>query len=126
MEGKPATVRSAASAIYTRITGDVALELTGGLLISVDLAKAFDSVPNHELYRALVEANINTAVTHALMHVRVQTKCSILHSKSSCAISMSRGLRQGCPVAPILYASWTGGSVGRSMKHWVSLGVVSV
>ena len=82
-------------------------ELCGGLLVSLDLAKAFDSVPHQELYLSLLDCGVDSGVAQVLMQVHMQTQCDIIHSKQSRCVGMSRGLRQGCPVAPIMYAAWT-------------------
>ena len=91
-----------------KVVGETAPQLRGGLLISLDLAKAFDSVPHQELYCALLESGVNAELAQVLLQVHIQTQCLILHSNQGKYVGMSRGLRQGCPVAPIMYAAWTG------------------
>ena len=87
-----------------RVIGETPPELRGGL----DLAKAFDSVPHQELCCVLLESGVDAALAHVLLQVHIQTQCLILHSNQGKCVGMSRGLRQGCPVAPIMYAAWTG------------------
>ena len=90
-----------------RLMGASTPELCGGLLVSLDLAKAFDSVPHQELYFSLLDCGVEYSVAQVLMQVHIQTQCEIVHSKHGRCVGMSRGLRQGCPVAPIMYAAWT-------------------
>ena len=81
--------------------------MTGGLMISFDLSKAFDAVPHAELWTSLLEAGIESSLAAVLVQVHVQTRCRIVHGGDVAEVGMSRGLRQGCPVAPILFAAWT-------------------
>ena len=80
---------------------------TGGLMISLDLAKAFDSVPHSELYAALIESGVQQALVECLLSVHQHTRCDIRQSGQVRSVDMGRGLRQGCPIAPILFSAWT-------------------
>ena len=79
----------------------------GGLMISLDLAKAFDSVPHGELRAALTESGVEPALIECLLSLHQNTRCEIRHSGQSRTVDMGRGLRQGCPIAPILFSAWT-------------------
>ena len=93
-----------------RILGAIPLELQGGLLISLDMSKAFDSVPqpHKELFLAMLEAGVEMNMARLILQVHVQTICRVRHAGHEGSCRMSRGLRQGCPIAPILYAAWSG------------------
>ena len=80
---------------------------TGGMMISLDLAKAFDSVPHSELSAALSESGVELSLIECLLAVHQQTRCEIRHSGQVRAVNMGRGLQQGCPIAPILFSAWT-------------------
>ena len=49
-----------------RLMGASTLELCGGLLVSLDLAKAFDSVPHQELYFSLLDCGVEYSVAQVL------------------------------------------------------------
>ena len=91
----------------SKVLNEPRVGLAGGFMCSLDLAKAFDSVPHHELYASLCEAGVPTHLAVAIMQVHCRTVCVIDHGGHRRRVHMTRGLRQGCPIAPILYACWT-------------------
>ena len=90
-----------------RVMGELPPELQGGLLVSLDMSKAFDSVPHQELFLAMRESNVEENIARLVMQVHIQTVCWVRHAGQEGSCGMSRGLRQGCPIAPILYAAWS-------------------
>eukprot|EP01012_Entosiphon_sulcatum_P034875 TRINITY_DN4427_c0_g2_i1.p1 TRINITY_DN4427_c0_g2~~TRINITY_DN4427_c0_g2_i1.p1 ORF type:complete len:1225 (+),score=71.74 TRINITY_DN4427_c0_g2_i1:3458-7132(+) len=79
----------------------------GGCLLRVDLAKAFDAVPHVSLIRFLEELRVDrrsingikALYTHAPTYVRVR-------GVSATAVYLQTGVRQGCPLSPLLFAVW--------------------
>eukprot|EP00439_Symbiodinium_sp_Y106_P036818 s3590_g4.t1 len=90
-----------------KILGVEAPLLSGGIMCNLDLAKAFDTVPHCDLYFSMVEAQIPEALAGAILHVYVQTVCIIDHGGRRKTAQMHRGIRQGCPLSPIIYACFT-------------------
>ena len=91
----------------SRVLQQARSELIGGLMCSLDLAKAFDSVGYQEMYLALRETQMPEPLARLILAIHADTTLHIKHCGSSGISSMSRGLRQGCPVAPMIYAAWT-------------------
>ena len=81
-------------------------ELKGGIMCSLDLSKAFDLVDHASLYASLLATNMPRNLAAILVDLHCRTRLTILHGGSAEHFGMSRGLRQGCPVAPMLYAAW--------------------
>ena len=82
-------------------------ELVGGLMVSLDLSKAFDCLSYSEMYSSLLEVNVPESLAVAIMHLHHNTVLTIQHKGHSEQIGVQRGLRQGCGIAPIVYAAWT-------------------
>ena len=91
----------------SRVLGTDEAPLVGGLMCGLDLQKAFDVLPHTEIYRALLEAEVPKALASVITQVHIQSTCQVRHGGGVRQLEMSRGLRQGCPIAPIVYAAWT-------------------
>ena len=91
----------------SKLLGSGEVDCVGGMMISIDLRKAFDSVSHAELYTSMLAASVPADIASVLMQIHVQTQCQVLHGGDRGSNAMSRGLRQGCPVAPILFAAWS-------------------
>ena len=100
-------LESVKSDLTTKLSGRHRTELTGGLMANLDLAKAFDTLPYSEIYYSLQSAGVDEALCRLIVHIHASTRCVILHGSSCEVIAMSRGLRQGCPIAPYIFAAWS-------------------
>ena len=90
-----------------KILGQAKRELIGGLMVGLDLNKAFDLLSHQEMLLSLRDSGMPEGLCRILLHIHVQTQLTIEHAGCSRTIRMSRGLRQGCCVAPMIYACWT-------------------
>ena len=80
------------------------VELYGGLILSLDLTKAFDRVPRHILYAAMQRVGIDPRLISSLHHIYGRTTCEFIHRGEFRTFETHRGIRQGCSAAPILWA----------------------
>eukprot|EP00439_Symbiodinium_sp_Y106_P059485 s400_g8.t1 len=76
-------------------------------MVSLDLSNAFDKLRYTEMYVSLQETGMPEELSRLLMQVHVQSKLRIIHNGKHGYTTMKRGLRQGCGVAPTIYACWT-------------------
>ncbi|CAE7320572.1 unnamed protein product [Symbiodinium sp. CCMP2456] len=97
------SVAQVKSDLTSKFTGMANTMLCGGLMISLDLAKAFDSLTYPEMYASLRECNVPDEISWLLVEVHRQTVCDIRHGGVTGSTRMHRGLRQGCPAAPLIY-----------------------
>ncbi|CAE7308157.1 unnamed protein product [Symbiodinium microadriaticum] len=81
--------------------------LLGGIMVSLDLSKAFDKLQYSEMYESMRETGMPEELSRLIMHVHANTALHIVHGGHRSTTGMRRGLRQGCGVAPIVYACWT-------------------
>ena len=82
-------------------------ELLGGLMVGIDLSKAFDLLSYSEMYSALRDTSMPEELCRIIMHIHVNTTLYIEHGGCTRTARMQRGLRQGCGIAPMIYACWT-------------------
>jgi len=84
-------------------------DAAGGLLLSLDLTKAFDSVLRSKLFHALESLGADSQTLDMLRHIYEHTSFSFWHRGQSRTLPTHRGIRQGCKAAPILwscFAAW--------------------
>ncbi len=82
--------------------------LRGGLLISLDLTRAFDSVNRNDLIRALEFFHISPDLVQLIAHLYRCTTFQFNHRGASQSFGTSRGIRQGCGTAPVLWSIYMG------------------
>ena len=82
--------------------------ISGGAVLSVDLHKAFDLLTREQLQSTLskIDADEGVKQTALLLH----TKCQYLlfQEGKATAVDTKRGVRQGCRLAPALWAAVSG------------------
>ena len=91
----------------SKLLGAEIPELVGGLALSLDLSKAFDNLQISEMCEAMAHAGMPEYLARLILRVHRQSACDIVHGAYSASVQMKRGLRQGCPVAPVIYSAWT-------------------
>ena len=80
--------------------------LTGGLLVTLDLSKAFDMVPRGRLFRCLADLGVPTVLIDFLNAIYCQTDFTFQHRGQTRRVATSKGIRQGCKAAPTLWAAY--------------------
>ena len=89
--------------LHQRFAGAKPVPLYGALMITVDLAQAFDRMPRTKLYQGLCRLGLPQDLTHVLMAWHSTIHYSIHHHQETRTFHASQGIRQGCSVAPLLW-----------------------
>ena len=99
-------VRGQKQDLHSKFAGIKKAACSGGCQLSIDLSRAFDSVPRSTPLRALEWAGIPTDLC-ALVISRHEASSYILGDRNDAArqreIHVTRGVKQGCVVAPALW-----------------------
>ena len=82
-------------------------DLSGGIVLSLDLSRAFDEVPRAGLFRALHSLGIDHSLIQFLEKVYSHTKFEFEFQGEYRSFLASKGIRQGCSAAPTLWALYT-------------------
>ncbi|CAE7192336.1 unnamed protein product, partial [Symbiodinium sp. CCMP2456] len=91
-----------------RFLGGQPHRLVGGLSISLDIKKAFDSLPHNFLYDAMTEAEFDQLEINLVMHLHERACLQVGRSTESADVYLGTGVRQGCSLSPLLWALITG------------------
>eukprot|EP00435_Cladocopium_sp_Y103_P038168 s1308_g10.t1 len=81
--------------------------LLGGLLVSLDMSRAFDEVCRQTLFECLHQLGIASAVIDTLYQVYSQTTMAFEHKGEYREFATFKGIRQGCKGAPIMWCLFT-------------------
>ena len=94
--------------------------LSGGLVLSLDLSRAFDEVPRDKLFQSLTELGIDANLINLLMHIYADTKVEFAFKNVYRSFRAAKGIRQGCSAAPTLWVLYTLSMLQR-LSHDTSL-----
>lgn len=73
------------------------------IVVSLDLAKAFDSVKYSSIRRGLTRLGLDGVSIGLLMNLCYGHKTSIAYDGGDAAVELRRGVRQGWPLSPLLF-----------------------
>ena len=92
--------------IHSSRDGQRNSDLVGGLILSVDLSRAFDSLPFWLLRQSLDQAGVPGSLRELILSFHAHVRFKVANSDVS--VLAGRGIRQGCPLAPQLWAIASG------------------
>ena len=79
-----------------------------GVQLSLDLSNAFDLLNWRLIDRALLDAGVDTELRNQVMSWYFEVTYHIEHLNRTAQVTAQQGLRQGCQLAPILWAMGMG------------------
>ena len=91
--------------IHNQSQGTTPGEMGGGLILSLDLSKAFDAVDRNQLFQGLERLGVTDDLVNFLKSVYSCTSFSFEHRGCTRTFTTTRGIRQGCKAAPGLWAA---------------------
>ena len=80
--------------------------LSGGVMLSLDLSRAFDTVNRNKLFLGLSKLGISSDIINILKGVYQHTTYSFTHRGEYRSLKTMRGIRQGCRAAPQLWTTY--------------------
>lgn len=80
-------------------------ELGGGLMLSLDLSKAFDTVCRQRLFQGLQSLGVSESILNLLKSIYQHTSFTFEHKGCYREFRTTRGIRQGCKAAPALWTA---------------------
>ncbi|KAL3675515.1 hypothetical protein R1sor_025463 [Riccia sorocarpa] len=99
--------RSTADNIYLLLAVHDYLKINhrSAAFIQLDLAKAYDKISDDSMYLILAKIGCSTQFINLVRGLTIGATATIhLHGQFSLPINLNRGVRQGCCLAPLLFA----------------------
>ena len=76
-------------------------------MLSLDMSRALDEVPRQFLAKAMTHAGVSSELQHAILSIHEHCKYEVRHESHTGTFGMLRGVRQGCSLAPLLFAIYS-------------------
>ena len=89
--------------------GHQTTELTGGIQLAIDISSAFDRVERQRLWQALDHSEVPQDLAAILQHWHSQAFYHLEHAGLKRCFQSTRGVRQGCVAAPLLWVLYSRG-----------------
>ncbi|CAE7658315.1 unnamed protein product [Symbiodinium sp. CCMP2592] len=80
----------------------------GGIMLSLDISKAYDCVSRSMLTDTLNDAAVPPALLEAILAIHDQACIRVTHHQCQQDVPLHTGLRQGCGLSPVLWAMVSG------------------
>ena len=97
----------------TRCPGRWVQPTSGGAVLSVDLHKAFDLLTREQLLRTLSKLDADEGVRNAAMLLHTRCQYLLVKDGLTAAVDTTRGVCQGCRLAPALWSAVSGDIPGQ-------------
>ena len=94
--------------VHGRRQGLAASSISGGCMLSLDVSKAYDHVDRGDLRLALLAAQVPESLVQLILLIHFHAALRVRHGGHEKVICTKRGLRQGCSLAPALWAIYSG------------------
>ena len=95
------------ASVHQRQAGLRAANLSGGAMLKLDMSTAFDLLPRHTLVSALEWIGCSSELVHLIVQWHESCNYHIRHGSASQPVPLLRGIRQGCCLAPLLWAVYS-------------------
>ena len=96
--------KASGTTIWTRHEGHLTQRCQGGMTISLDLEKAFDSISWGVMQACLSEIGVSQDLMTLIMHLHAHARYCFNIEGQEAEVGPGQGIRQGCGMAP---AIWT-------------------
>ena len=96
--------KASGTTIWTRHEGHLTQRCQGGITMSLDLEKAFDSISWEVMRVCLIEFGVPQDLMTLIMHLHAHARYCFSIDGQEAEVSPGQGIRQGCGMAP---AIWT-------------------
>ena len=104
--------------LSSRKAGAKPEQLTGAITVSIDLSKAFDSLEPVIMQRALDHSALPQSVKELILQWHHGLSYHLQHERLTGSVQCQRGIRQGCRIAPSIWALFTALAMQEIDAEW--------
>ena len=101
-------IQAHSSTLPQRFLGAKRPRMLGGVSISLDVKKAFDSLSHSFLRESMLDADFTPQEIDLILHLHSQACLRIGQPGQTSDVYLGTGVRQGCSLSPLLWALSTG------------------
>ena len=101
------TIQSYKHDIFDKHSGRKPSGFCGGLQLSRDLKQAFDRIPRAQLQASLTALSLPQDLISLILHIHDRAEVVLDGPGGQQTVTMHRGIRQGCGLAPLLWLAYT-------------------
>ena len=99
-----------------RCSGRWIQPISGGAVLGVDLHKAFDLLTREQLKSTLDKIGADEGVKQTAMLLHTRCQYLLFREGRATAVDTTRGVRQGCRLAPALWSAVSGDLLGKMVQ----------
>ena len=99
--------QQAGNSVFARRAGKRSAPYAGGVMLSLDMTTAFDTVPRVLIRDSLLAAGVCDADVSIIMAWMSGATYHLTHAHVDLHILTQRGVRQGCKLSPLIWACYT-------------------
>ena len=93
--------------VYSKKAGKKRQQYVGGVQLALDMSTAFDRLPRESMQAALEWAQVDASLTSLILETHCACRYDIRHEGFQSFVDMDNGVRQGCTLAPLIWALYS-------------------
>eukprot|EP00439_Symbiodinium_sp_Y106_P072647 s140_g13.t1 len=93
--------------VYSKKAGKRRQPYVGGAQLTLDMSTAFDRLPRRYMQEALEWAQVDASLASLILDTHCSCRYHIRHEGFESTVEMENGVRQGCTLAPLIWALYS-------------------
>ena len=100
-------IKAGVESVHARREGQAPSQCYGGIMVGIDLSRAFDTLDRPVLLRTLRFAQVSEPLQRILLEVHNQCKYRVRLGAYEDIFELQCGVRQGCSISPLRFSLFT-------------------